>query len=286
MQARYFKIVLWVSALIVVWQLGRSDVVLNSLFLFAAAGVIPGTNVVLQPNEVFWTLGTLLGVAVLLIFATNLRRGIIALFRRQTALEQVQQPVMAEAIAPVAVLPAKKIKAKKAPKPKIVVVIKPVRRPSKLMMALRVLFGAAKLHVKQANEATAKHFPRVARAIGRAWYDVRFAVQKAALALARVAATAWRQMQKAAFAAGRVLRRELIKLAIYVGRSAAHLWHWAEPHFRMFDYWLGVQYHTYLDAAKHNETVKSVNHMVREIQKVIATARTEVRAALARVVEK
>jgi hypothetical protein len=278
MQARHFKIILWVSALIVVWQLGRSDVVLNALFLFAAAGVVPGTDIVLQPNEVFWTLGTLLGVAVLLIFATNLRRGIIALFRRRPA--GAEAPLPTEQFAepePIVMAPLKmkKVRASKVVKPKVVVVIKPVRHPSKLALMLRVFFGALRLRTSEAGSNLRKHYPRFAGAFGKVWHDVSRTARAAVLAANRAAA-----------AAGRMLRRQLIKLAVYIGRQSIHLWAWAEPHLRMFDYWLGVQYHSYLDSAKHNETVKSVAHVKSEIAKVIASARTEIRAVVARAVEK
>jgi hypothetical protein len=308
MQARYFKIVLWVSALIVVWQLGRSDVVLNALFLFAAAGVVPGTNIILQPNDVFWALGILLGVAVVLIFATNLRRGLLALFRRRptetdafTPMERAFEPeplVGAAAItAAVTPLKMKKVRAAKVAKPKVVVVIKPVRRPSKTMLMLRLFYGALGLRIAEANSNLKKHYPRFAGAVGKSWHDVKFGVRSAVLAVGRAIAqvarqifralaATWKQSEKLALAMGRTLRRKFIKLAIYIGRQAVRLWNWAEPHLRLFDYWLGVQYHSYLASAKHNETVKSIAHVKSEITKVITTARTEIRAAVARAVEK
>jgi hypothetical protein len=308
MQARYFKIVLLVSALIVVWQLGRSDVILNALFLFAAAGVIPGTDIVLQPNDVFWALGVVLGVSLLLIFGTNLRRGLLALFRRGSAktaaitpMERAfeAEPIVGAAAITAAVTPLKmkKVRAAKVAKPKVVLVIKPIRRPSKAMLMLRVFFGALGLRIGEVNANIKKHYPRFANALSKAWQDVKFGVHASALAIGRAAAKAgrylfraavhiWKQGETLAVSAGRNLRRAAIKLAIYIGRHAVRLWRWAEPHFRMFDYWLGVQYHSYLDSAKHNETVKSVAHLKSEIAKIITNARTEIRAAVARAVEK
>jgi hypothetical protein len=308
MQARHFKIILWVSALIVVWQLGRSDVVLNALFLFAAAGVVPGTNIVLQPNEVFWALGVLLGVAVLLIFATNLRRGLLALFRRRPATTGVPTPmerafepetvVGAAAItAAVTPLKMKKVRAAKVAKPKVVVVIKPVRHPSKLALMLRVFYGALRLRMSEAGGNLKKQYPRFAGAFGKIWHDVKQGERAAVLAasraaaaagrqVSRVAVAAWKQLETQAARAGRIVRRGFIQMAIYIGRQSVRFWSRTEPHLRMFDYWLGVQYHSYLDSAKHNETVKSVVHLKNEIAKIIASARTEIRAMVTRTVEK
>ena len=292
MQARHFKLVLLVSILIVVWQLGRSDVVLNALFLFAAVGAVPGTNITLEPNAVFWVLGVLLGFAVLLIFATNLRRGIAALFRPRKAttaepIETVEESAgVAEALAIASLVKPAKARAAKAAKPKVVLVIKPVRRPSKLLLFLRALARAGRRQAAITFAAARRHFPRMVAAASAVWLKVRYAARQIAGVVWRAAGIAGNYVARYAGIGGRLLRGQLIRAAIITGRAAVRAWDWLEPHLQLFDYWLGVQYHTALDALKRHETTKSVAHMLKEANKVIASGRAEVREALTRVVEK
>ncbi|HSW98581.1 MAG TPA: hypothetical protein VLF71_01970 [Candidatus Saccharimonadales bacterium] len=263
--------------LIVVWQLGRSDMVLNSLFLFAAVGAVPGTDITLQPDQVFWVLGSLLGLAVLLIFATNLRRGIVALFRRRPV--DGLAPAMELAPAVPAPVKAKRLRAAKAPKPKVVVVIKPLRKPGKLRLAVRALAAALGAGTRRAGRFAHARYPHAAAACGRVWRKVSLVVKRAVLFAVRTGARVG-----AVFA--RLLRREAIHVAIIIGRAAVRAWAWAEPHLQIFDYWLGVQYHAGLDKLKRHETYKTANYFLKEVNKVIALGRAEVRDVLARVVEK
>src|SRR5262245_36587180 len=85
MRARYIKIILWASALVGVWELGRSDAATNALFLFATVGLIPGTDKTLAPQQVFVALGVFLVLMVLLIFSTNIVRGVRRLVGRGAA---------------------------------------------------------------------------------------------------------------------------------------------------------------------------------------------------------
>jgi hypothetical protein len=268
MQARYIKIVLWFCALFVVWQLGRSDVVMNSLFLFAAAGVIPGTNVVLNPDQVFWVMGSLLGLAVLLIFWTNLRRAMRFMFGRLKTGQEIA-PVFFEA------MPLQVVVKPKAAKSKPVIFVKLPKKPSRLGLALRALGRGVSAAFARVAAKLRRHFPRAVVLTTRGLVRVQ-----------RALAVAWRRGAVVAVHVSRLAHRTLIRQAIVIGRGVARSWAWLEPRLRLMDYWLGVQFHIAADAGARNETVKAVNNLVKEIAKIIVTARTEIRAALTRVVEK
>jgi hypothetical protein len=192
------------------------------------------------------------------------------------------QPAAAEAYT------RKKLK----PSP-VVVISKPVPKPSKLALALRIWAGATALRFRHLSEAVAKHFPRVVAvltqgvtrlqttavitAAGLKWAGVWLA--KECYALSRIVAgvlAGW------AILLSRFIRRNLVRTGIFAGKTSVRLWRKAEPHLRIFDYWLGVQYHTYLDAAKHNETVKSAAHLKKEAARVLASTRTQIRSVASR----
>src|SRR2546421_1855774 len=126
MRARYVKIILWIVAMAIVWDLGQSYTVTNSLFVFAAAGVVPGTNIVLQPDQVLWLLGSVLALAVALIFGTNMARGLRGLVRRAPAM-----PLLAEETAAVSPLEnnvSATTKRQKIAQPAPIVIIFPPNR--------------------------------------------------------------------------------------------------------------------------------------------------------------
>lgn len=270
MRARYIKITLWVVALIVGWNLGQSYTVTNSLFLFAAAGVVPGTNIALGPDEVMLTLASVLTLAVLLIFWANIRRGLVRLFRRVSVAEPVDtpaaQPVMAAAVVTpdaTAVVaeeaPAKPVKAKRdAPKP--VVVIEPPKRPSKVLFLLRVAAGVVAMTVRswfaKLRSRLQKYSPKVAAFVQRAYLVAAQTVRRGSA----------------------IIRREFVGLAIVTGRAAVRTWRWAEPYLRRFDAWLGVQYHRAIAATRRKETYKLVASFGREMRKVFVDTRDQVRS--------
>jgi hypothetical protein len=56
------------------WRLWESDAVINAVILFSTAGVVPGTNIVLSPEQVYIVLGTILIVSILVIFHKEFKR--------------------------------------------------------------------------------------------------------------------------------------------------------------------------------------------------------------------
>jgi hypothetical protein len=102
---RAFWFLIWCSALVIVWSLGRSYAVTKAMLLFFAAGVVPGTHIVLTPNQVLLLMGGLFGLSTLLIFS----REIAMLFRRKSRAPQptvpAPQAVEPELPEPVTVIP-------------------------------------------------------------------------------------------------------------------------------------------------------------------------------------
>lgn len=67
----------------------QTPMVANSLLLFVAAGVIPGTGLVLSPNAVFACVGAVTTGALLLLFQGNIRRA----FARPIAVAPTEMPL-------------------------------------------------------------------------------------------------------------------------------------------------------------------------------------------------
>lgn len=264
MSARYIKISLWIVALIGAWELGRSYVVTNAVFLFAADGVIPGTNRRLDPDQVFLLLGALLAVALLLIFSTNLRRVFLFWFGRQSAKLELKEPA-----------PAKTRQAAKVTKPKpIVVIVLPKQQGMLSRFGHYVAVSFIVISTLLAAYAR-RHFPRFIMAAKRSglWIWSK---------LYRVCRHAIRYMS----GARQRVRSYVIRVSIMIARRVVRLWLWLEPYLREFDRWLGLQYHQGLDVARKNDSVKASIHIIQEVRKVTATWRSEIQAVLARVVEK
>jgi uncharacterized membrane protein len=109
-------VVFGLAALVTVWDLLQIDAFDNAMLQFATAGVVPGTGVVLTPNQVYVVLGVVLLLAICLIFHKELVRDIrrvCAAFRRPSPV----MPAEASAPAPIPVIQAK------APKPIVDIVI-------------------------------------------------------------------------------------------------------------------------------------------------------------------
>lgn len=248
---RYVKVVIWMVALLGVWGLGRSFAATDTLLLFAAAGVVPGTNTVLAPNQVLWLLGGLLALAVLLIFGSNLRRALQLWFGRgafKGGPEEMSKPA---------------------------VVIRLPKQPGLLAQTARRIRSVLASIFAAVAGSTRRHFPRVVAAATRRWQHIQQAVH-----------ATWQRRWPQARHAQRALRAAIVSLVTVVIRYAVHFWRWLEPYLRAFDRWLGVQYHRRLAALCKSEKVKTATRLIRETSKVIANWRTEVRVVLSRVTSK
>ena len=326
MRARYIKILVWVVALIVVWNLGQTYTVANSLFVFAAAGVIPGTSIALNPNQVLLCLASMLFVSVLLIFSTNISRGVRRLYavwkRRTAAVETSAQPrpVLAEvAMAPIVVSAvagptpkATRKKASKTPKPQPVVVIKAPKRPSKALLLLHIAGTLVALVTRSTAARVRAHFPRLAAALAKAATAVRrtvlrelqlaalavglgvMAVLRAVRAVFRFTAATVRWVFTHTIAAIQYVIVytvvSVLQAGLFTGRSATRLWRWLEPRLRTFDAWLGVHYNRGLQAGRsrviQSDLYRSGMRLWRRTVRLLASMRDDLRAALARSFQK
>jgi hypothetical protein len=267
MSARYIKIITWVAALLCAWELGRSYAVSDAIFLFAADGVIPGTNKTLSPNQVFWFIGTFLAAALLLIFASNIYRVLLFLFGRRPAASETEVSLQG-----VVATKAKKTKTN-ATKPVVIVEMHKrtgwtVHAIHRTVLVLFILFAAVGAIIRT-------HFPRMAAMAVGIWWKF----DQLARVIGQYTLPHLRRARHAVYVIS-------IKLAILVGRQAVHFWRWLEPYLQTFDAWLGVQYRRGVAAARKNETFKAIAKLTRETDKVVANWRAEIRAVLNRVVEK
>jgi hypothetical protein len=274
MRARYIKLTIWVIALVVVWNLGQTYTVTNALFMFAAAGVVPGTDVALSPDAVMAVLAAVLSLALMLIFGTNITRGLRRLFARADTMQFAEHSLAAaqpvQVVAPLTTRPSMPV-VEAAPAPAAVAVASPPvvvialpRRPSKTLLLLRVVFGMVAMTLRAQTLWLRKHFPRALAAVLREIDSVRIGLRRIA----------------------KIIHRDCIRLAIFICRAAIRFWRWAEPYLRRFDSWLGIHFHRYLAAAKRTDAVKLGMHFGRETGKVFAGVREELRAVWSRVSEK
>jgi hypothetical protein len=297
-RARFITFIIWVVALAAVWKLGQSSAVADSLFEFAASGAVPGTDIVLAPDQVMWLLAGVLALAVALIFGTNIGRGIRALYRRAMRVP-VLDPAEAQALAaesaagsaaavmpmPVpevaAVKPAR-VKKGKAGKPQPVIIIEPPKKPSRVLFLLHVAAVTVGVTLRSQGARIKEHSPKLVAAVAqfarRVAVGLRIMYERAVAAAARAAGVA---------------RRTIVRTAIAIGRAAIRFWHWAEPYLRTFDAWLGMHYKRGLDAGrasaadlKRTEGAKIALGFTREIGKIVASAREQARTLWARVAEK
>jgi len=73
---------LFAAGLYGLWWLWENDAAINAVVVFSTAGVVPGTRIVLSPEQVYVVLGGILGVAIIGIFWKQWVRA--ARFTRQT----------------------------------------------------------------------------------------------------------------------------------------------------------------------------------------------------------
>lgn len=217
------KVGLWLAALYAVYTFANSPGITDSLLLFFTIGLVPGTHTVLSPEATFWWIGGVFAAAILLIFGSNIYRGLRRLFKKREPILQPTAPLEPAPVLHVAP-PTMTSSERVAPMPsKPVVVITIPGKPGVL----------------------AKLFARL-----RSW----------APAFARVAAAAlWRRAVRLAHAARAASRRAAQELSIgtrvvlhYSGNAAEqavnrgaiivrNVWQVLEPRLRHFDGWLEQQ---------------------------------------------
>lgn len=307
MRARYIKITVWVIALITVWSLGQTYTVTNSLFVFAAAGVIPGTNIALNPNQVLALLASMLAASILLIFGTNIYRGLRRLVMRahESPVESFAEPKAELEVEP------KKTKKAEAPEPQSALVIetpKAPKQPSKASLLLHIANTLVGLLMRNVAEGARKHFPRLAAAFGRAGAAVKRAIAHelqllgaaftlfvaavfhAVRAAARFVAAAVRNAAAFVIAAVRwtvvAIVVVVIQIAHFVTRMSVRFWHWLEPRLRTFDAWLGLHYNRGLSAGrtrvKQSDPYRTGVRSWRRSMRLLAGMRSDLRATLER----
>jgi len=293
MRARYIKIIIWVVALIVIWSLGQTYTVTNSLFVFAAAGVIPGTNIALNPNQVLVLLASMLAASIFLIFGTNIYRGVRKLVTASASVVPTELPVKKKA---------------KASRPQPVVIIKPPKQPGKAVLLLHIANTFVGLLLRSVGKAARKHFPRISAVLFRAGSSVKGAVRRELqllnLALSVCVVAVFRTVHATvrfllnaarkvvAFAVAAVRWTIVgvivagIQIAHFAARLAVSFWQWLEPRLRTFDAWLGVHYNSGVAAGrarvKQSNSYRTGRRSWRRTLRLLADMRDDLRAALIR----
>lgn len=130
---------LFCATLVALKWLWENEAALNAIVLFGTAGVVPGTDIVLTPEQVYMVLGGVLFVSVVAIFWRNIvrtvRRSRTFWVASRGSVPEEGEARESSAIVPSAATPAKLPDTQ----PKPVVVITIPAQPSPLVKAWRVV---------------------------------------------------------------------------------------------------------------------------------------------------
>ncbi len=290
------KVGLWLAALYAVFSLAQMPAVSNALMLFFTIGAVPGTDIVLTPRQTFIWLGVVFVVTLLLVFGTNMYRGLawIAGYKRRARITQglvstdalpvVQpmqsgtvQPIAAPrlSIAPLAVMAT--IKQLKAPKPRTVIDIKlprkagpltkafrAIKRPAVLVLAAIVLPIVWAVRVVAGGiHIVAGYVSSVVRSVVHwfALYGGR-AIKTVAAALAKAF---WFTLKHASNIAEAIVDASAIALRI--------VWAGLEPQLRTFDSYLEKR-------LNQNDIFRGVVATVADMRRTYGTLRLQIRTRL------
>ena len=149
-----------VAVIVTIVALLQTTAAMDALLLFAAAGIVPGTDIKLTPNATMYTLISMAAISILAIFSGNLFRMVRSMRQTRRAkivaaqVEAVASQValtQALAVAPAAVefqtapvpVLAPAVVAPKAAKPKPIVIIKLPGSPGRIVRGMHLLRRAA-----------------------------------------------------------------------------------------------------------------------------------------------
>ncbi|HSW66374.1 MAG TPA: hypothetical protein VLI54_04535 [Bacillota bacterium] len=290
------KVGLWLVALYAVFSFAQTPAVSNALMLFFTIGAVPGTDIVLTPHQTFIWLGVAFVVTLLLVFGTNIYRGLawIAGYKQRARMAQelagvntlpVVQPMQSDSIRPVAaprlsIAPlavAATIKQLKAPQPRTVIDIKlprkagplakafqAVKRPVVLGLAIIVLPLAWAVRVIAGGvHAVALHIVDMVRTAAR-WTAVR--TRRVAHVIAAAATTAfWFSLKHAGNAAETTVDAAAIVVRI--------VWVILEPQLRSFDRYLEKR-------LNQNDIFRGIVATIADVKRTYESVRVQIRTRL------
>jgi hypothetical protein len=244
------------------WRLWENDAAINAVILFCTAGVVPGTNTVLTPEQVYIVLGTVLCASLMLIFAKEVKRDVRAIrtawhhWRQKggtlAAAEEVAQSIVADAEAA----------AEQAP-----IRLTPSRRSARTKKTT-----AAGLPVAAVAAAATSGRPAVVIPVQKGpglWQRIWAAVRPRLIIA--LGATLEAVLKAADHTVVWASRRSLQAYG-----AAAQGWRWLEPRLRRFDALLERK-------LKANKDVAALLHFLGEAVKLANARMAELRARFTRI---
>lgn len=120
----------------------EQDAILNAIVLFGTAGVVPGTDIVLSPRQVYIVLGVVLVLSVVGIFSKNIGQGVRAARMRRALRRdgvELESRLSAEKVAGTGVTPAVSAAARSAEVQRAPIVITGPRQPGLLTKVWRAM---------------------------------------------------------------------------------------------------------------------------------------------------
>ncbi|HKU18546.1 MAG TPA: hypothetical protein VJP80_04695 [Candidatus Saccharimonadales bacterium] len=204
---------IWLAVLTAVWQVGLTPTVSNAFLQFYAAGVVPGTKIVLTPDQMFLLLGVTLALAAALIFLKEWRRLARALLRPKARAPEVVETS----------IPIESEVSEAADRPVVIITIP--KRPGLVSRALSQMS------------------PEWQRTFQMALVHGRARRAQGMRRVRAVAAEMWRLVRVYGKRAWRHAVVGLAAVAAYSLIGAEQLWRWCEPHCRRFDRYLNQRLH-------------------------------------------
>ncbi|HUC89294.1 MAG TPA: hypothetical protein VMR45_00670 [Patescibacteria group bacterium] len=207
------------------WNLLQIEVFDNAVLQFITAGMVPGTDIVLTPLQMYWAMGIFFVVSFCLIFFKQLKHGISSLYHLIRRTKRQEKATEFEAAAIEAATAAETeaeevvehIEASKLSEP--VVVIATPRRPGKVSLAIQFLK------------------PRAVRLFN---FTVRHTKRLFWLSMAYARTT-----------------------GVYISIQTVRAWQWAEPRIRQMDKKIEQKLKSNKDIAVHLRFMKEAVKLVQ-----------------------
>jgi hypothetical protein len=138
---RALKVTIWAGIVFGAWKLLHAESFYNAILQFGAAGVVPGTDIILSPQQVMWVMAAFLWICAMLIFWREVKRELWRLrqaWHRRGHKTSIIAPVQEKVIAKPALVRVSTPKQPKKSTPPAVIITIP-RKPGRLLQAYRML---------------------------------------------------------------------------------------------------------------------------------------------------
>jgi hypothetical protein len=227
------------------WSLWENDAAVNAFILFCTAGVVPGTGVELTPQQVYIVLGSILFIAIMLIFAKEVRRDIRAVrtawrnWRQKAIMSTGEHQIVEEVTTHTVTITATD------PQPQLAAIVE--QKP------------------EEARPVVVIALPHQPGLFARMWQSVR---PKLIIATGATLEA----LLKAADRTAVLISRGSMRVYGY----GVQAWLWVEPYLRRFDKWLER-------TLKSNKDIAAGLHLWSEFLKSANVRLVELRARLARI---